>query len=237
MRIAAAAAALVALSLAACASSSNGTPTSAPSSESQPSSSTPPSPTSFPTSPATSAATSGGLTEAQAQAALLTAAEVGGGFAATTSDNTDNPLPCTPNDPPLSQQFPPAVKVQADLAGLAGNALFSEEIETYADSSTVAQVIAAGEQGLGCSTATVSGTAVTIDGPTDLSSAAKVPVDKAEAWTLTSSALNASLIIVQMHSVLVVYSFGAVPGTDTSKLPDSEKILDGGLAKVAAALK
>lgn len=212
---AAATAALVALTIAGCASARNGSPTTPPSSPSA----------------------SGGLTDAQAKAALLTAAEIGGGFAATPPDNTDSPLPCTPSAPSLSKQFPPDVKQEADFAGLNGNALFSEEIESYADAATIAQVIAAGEQGLACKTATVGGTKVTIDGPTDLTSAAKIAVDKAEAWTLQSSAIDASLIIVQLGRVLVVFSFGAVPGADTSKLPDSEKILDDALAKVAAALK
>ena len=222
MRIAVASVAvLAALTLAACSSTSNGTPTSAPTSKTTPSAS---GPTGFPSSPSTvpssATVTTGALTKTQAQAALLTAADVGGGFTQTQSANSDAPLPCTPNDPPLSQQFPPDVNVQADFTGAAGSALFSEQIETFADATGVAQVIAAGEQGLACGTATVGGVQVQIQGPTDLTAQIQVPVDKAEAWTVTSSQLNASLIIAQIGPQLAVFSFGAAPSVDTTKLPD-----------------
>lgn len=224
--------------VAACSSTSSGHPTTAPSSPTGSSASTGSVPTGFPSSSSSSAApTSGGLTEAQAQAALLTATEVGGGFAQTQSSDSDDPLPCTPTDPPLSQQFPPAVKVQADFGGASGNALFSEEIETFADADTVAQVIAAGEQGLACGTATVGGAQVKIDGPTELTSQISVPVDKAEAWSLTSSALNASLVIAQIGPQLAVFSFGAAPSVDTTKLPDPPTLITTGLRKINAGLK
>jgi hypothetical protein len=238
MRIAVPAAAVVAvaaLALSACSSTSNGTPTNAPSPTGQaPSSAS--TPTGFPSS-SSSAPTTGGLSEAQATAALLTAAEVGGGFSQTQSDDSDTPLPCTPNEPTLSQQFPPDVKVQVDFASAAGNALISEEIETFADADAVAQVVAAGEQGLSCGTTTVGGTRVKIDGPTDVTSKIQVPVDKAEAWVVKSAPLNASLIIVQTGQQLVVFSFGAPPSVDTTKLPDPGHVVTAGLEKVNAALK
>jgi len=238
MRIAVPAAAVVAvaaLALSACSSTSNGTPTNAPSATGQaPSSAS--TPTGFPSS-SSSAPSTGGLSEAKATAALLTAAEVGGGFTQTQSDDSDTPLPCSPNEPTLSQRFPPDVKVQVDFASASGNALISEEIETYADTDTVAQVVAAGEQGLSCGTTTVGGTQVKIDGPTELTSQLQVPVDKAEAWVVKSSALNASLIIVQKDQQLVVFSFGAAPSVDTTKLPDPATLVIHGVAKVNAALK
>lgn len=236
MRIVAASVALLAAAtLAACSSTSNGTPTTAPSSRTTPSSS---GPTGFPSSTSSSVPSStGGLTQAQASAALLTAAEVGGGFAQTQTNDSDTPLPCTPNDPPLSKQFPPVVNVQADFEGAGGNAVVSEQIETFADASAVAEVIAAGEQGLACGTATLGGAQVTIDGPTDLSTEIQVPVDKAEAWVVKSSALNASLIIAQLGQHLVVFAFTAAPSVDTSTLPDVGTVVTAGLEKVSAALK
>lgn len=238
MRISlAAVAALVALGSAACSSSTNGAPTVGPTSPggvSAPSSATQPSPTGFPSSTSSAA---GGLTEAQAKAALLTASDIGGGFSQTPADTSDTPLPCTPNQPPLSQQFPPGVKVEAGFGGLGGKALVSEEIESYADAGTVGQVIAAGEQGLACGTATVSGTKITIGGPTDLSAHLTTPVDKAEGWALSSSAVNGSLIVAQLGQHLVVFSFSADPSVSSSELPDAQQIVNDGLANVAAALK
>lgn len=229
---------LTATAVAACSSTSNGNPTTGPSSPPAQSTAQSPAPSasSFPSSSSQSVP-SGGLTQARAQAALLTAAEVGGGFVQTQTDDTDTPLPCTPNDPPLSQAFPPNLKVQADFGGLDGKALFSEEIESFADTDTVAQVIAAGEHGLSCGTTTVSGTQVKIEGPTDLTAQVQVPVDKVEAWSVTSSALNASLVIAQIGTQLVVFSFGAAPSVETSKLPDAATLIRTGLAKVNAALK
>jgi hypothetical protein len=241
MRIAVPAAAVVAVAalvLSACSSTSNGTPTSAASPTGQvPSSAS--TPTGFPPSSSTSstAPSSGGLTEAQAQAALLTAAEVGSGFVQTQTNDIDTPLPCKPDDPPLSHQFPPAAKVDVDFGGAGGKALFSEEIETFDDAGTIAQVIAAGEKGLGCKTATVSGTKIAIEGPTDLTSDISVPVDKAEAWVVTSTALHASLVIVAMNTQLVVFSFTGDPSVDDSQLPDPPTLITTGLRKVQAALK
>jgi hypothetical protein len=177
------------------------------------------------------------LTKTQAQAALLTAAEVGAGFTQTQSDNSNTPLPCTPNEPPLSTQFPPDVDVQADFTGAAGSALFSEEIQTYADAATVAQVIAAGEHGLGCGTAVVGGVQVQLTGPKNVAAQLQVPVDKAEVWTLASSQLNAALIITQIGPQLIVFSFGAAPSVDTSTLPDESSVVVAGLKKVNEALK
>lgn len=243
MRIAVSAAAALAavalLSTAACSSTTSGNPTAEATSASIPTTPAPSGssgPTGFPSSPSSSVA-SGGLTAAQAQAALLTAAEVGGGFSQTQTDDTDTPLPCTPSDPPLDQRFPPTVKVQSDFAGLGGKALFSEEIESYADDSTVEQVVSAGEQGLSCAAGKISGVQVKIQGPTDLSSVVQVPVDKAEAWQLTSPDVNAALILVRMGTALAIFSFAADPSVDTTQLPDSEHVFNAGLNKLAAALK
>jgi hypothetical protein len=235
-----------ALVLAACSTSSSGDPTTAPSissgtapgssSGTTPDSSSASTATGFPPS-SSGSSSSGALSQAQARAALLTAAEVGGGFTASSTDTSDTPLPCTPNAPTLSTRFPPDVKVQADFGGAGGKALFSEEVETFADAATVAQVVTAGEQGLSCSTATVGGVKITLNGPTDLTSNIQVPIDKAEAWSVRSSALNASLVIVQMGRQLVVFSFGAAPSVDTAKLPDPPTLITAGLQKVAAALK
>lgn len=241
MRIATTAATvLTALALVACSSTSNGDPTTAPSSTVQtPSSSGESSPTGFPSTSSSSSQppSTGGLSEAEAQAALLTEAEVGSGFTQTEPDDSDSPLPCAPNEPSLSEQFPADVKVQADFGGAQGKALFSEEIETYADEATLAQVISTGERGLSCPTATVGGMTVTIDGPTDLTTEIPVTNDKAEAWVLKSTAVNSSLIIVAIDTQLVVFSLTGDPSVDQSQLPDAQTLITKALEKVQAALK
>jgi hypothetical protein len=218
MRIAPiAAAVLVALALAACSSTGGGNPTTAPSSSGSP--------------------TIGGLTQTQAQSALLTAAEVGHGFAQAPTDSSGTNLPCTPNAPTLSAQFPPDVKVQADFGGAAGKALFSEEIETFADADTVAQVVAAGEQGLACTTATVGGAKVTILGPTDLTSGIPVPVDKGETWLLTTKDVHLLVVIVEIDNQLVVFSVTGARSIDRFGGIDPSELIIAGLRKVRTALQ
>ncbi len=53
----------------------------------------------------------------------------------------------------------------------------------------------------------MGGTTFKIEGPTELTSKIPVPVDKAEAWSVTSTVLNASLVIVAIDTQLVVFSF------------------------------
>ena len=108
---------------------------------------------------------------------------------------------------------------------------------TATASVSALSTIAAGEHGLACGTTTIGGARVKIDGPTDLTSQLQVPVDKAEAWVIKSSALNASLVIVQKDQQLVVFSFGAAPSVDTTKLPDPATLVTNGVGKVNAALK
>ncbi len=195
----------------------------------------PSSPTGFPSSPAAT----GGLTEAQAQAALLTAAEIGPGFTATAPATEDTPLPCTPNAPTLAQRFPPQVKVQSGFAAAAGAVQFAEEIETFADEATVRRALSAGAKGLSCGTATItSGSTsveVTIDGPTDLTDQLIAQVDQCALWSLSSSVIDATLIVAQIGRHLIVLSFGSAPSVDTSTLPKIETVTNDALQKVLDA--
>jgi hypothetical protein len=231
------AALLAAALVAACSSSSSGSPASAPSTRSSSTpSSAPASSSSAPSTPRSSASSdsAGGLTEAQATAALLTGTEVGTGFARTASDTQDTPLPCAQNDPPLDTRYPPTVKVEADYAASGVDAAVSEEIEVYADLATVAKTIAAGEQGLGCGTVTIQGDRYTISKPDDITTQLGGLADKAEAWTVKTAPANLELIIAQLGRRLVVFTFAAAASVDTNKLPNVGTVLTTGLQKVKA---
>lgn len=193
--------------------------------------------------PTTSGPTaSGGLTDQQAQAALLTAAQVGGGFKAQPANSASTPLPCDQHAPPLDQQFQPSGKARTDLVAPDGQAYVSEEVIGYDSAATADKSLAAGEKGLSCRTATikVSGHPVVyqIDPVRDVTkyvtTTLSVPVDKALDWTVHTSDVDFELVATKMGAQLVVLTFGASKKADTSKLPSENTIVGAALRKVKA---
>lgn len=182
---------------------------------------------------------SGVLSAAQARRALLTPADVGSGFRAHTLKNGSTPFPCTPNDPPLDKQFPPAVDVHGAFLNASAPAEVTEQIEGYADTGTTESALAAGEKGLGCTTGTVTingaSQRVRISGPTDLTSALAAKVDKAEGWQLKLKGVAETIVVSRIGPQLVVLEFTATAKTDQSKLPDAKKVTETALSKVIAA--
>ena len=186
-----------------------------------------------------SSSSAGGLTQQAAQDALLVGTDVGAGFAQTTSDAGTSPLPCTPNDPPLDQLVPPKVKAQTDFQNSAGSALVSEEIDGYADEATAERVLAAGEKGLACKSATITTGGqklrVTLQGPTDLTSSLKVAVDKCEGWQVKASSVDVVLIVARIGPQIVALTFTAATSVDKSTLPSTAAVTGKALSKVKEA--
>lgn len=239
-----------ALMTTACASSTGGHPVivggrtapNPPTTSSRPTTSTPPT-GSTPSTPATSQQTTGGgLTDQQAQGALLTAAEVGGGFKAQPANDKSSPLPCDQQAPSLDQQFQPTGKARTDLVAPDGQAYLSEEVIGYDSAATADKSLAAGEKGLSCRRATiqVSGHPVVyrIDPVQDVTKyvtkTLSVPVDKALDWTVHTSVVNIELVATKIGAQLVVLTFGASPRADTANLPNKDKIVADALKKVRA---
>jgi hypothetical protein len=202
---------------------------------------TPTAPSTAPT-PCCSAPSSsaGGLTQEAAQDALLVGTDIGGGFAQTTSDADTSPLPCTPNDPPLDKLVPPKVKAQTDFQNSAGSALLSEEIDGYADEATAERVLAAGEKGLACKTATIKTGGQTLQvrlqGPTDLTSSLKVAVDKCEGWQVKASTVDVVLIVARIGPQIVALTFTAATSLDKTTLPSTADVSEKALSKVEEAM-
>jgi hypothetical protein len=224
------------LGLAAC-SSSGGGPTNAPTEPvSNPVATSP----AGPSTSASSKAAADGLSQEAAQDALLVGTDVGGGFAQTTSDASTSPLPCTPNDPPLDQLVPPKVKAQTDFQNSAGSALLSEEIDGYADEATAERVLAAGEKGLACKTATIKTGGQTLrvrlQGPTDLTSSVKVAVDKCEGWQVKASSVDVVLIVARVGPQIVALTFTVAASVDKSTLPSTATVTEKALSKVKEAV-
>lgn len=177
-----------------------------------------------------------GMNRVDAQAALLTQAEVGSGLQPAKNDATRTPLPCTPKDPPLDARLPPRVQVQATFLDAAGELSFTEEIDNYGDGATVAKALALGEKGLACTKGTIRRLQVAIQGPFDLSKSVTATVDKVEAWSITSAAAKQSIVVAKIGVHLVALRFGATTGADTSA-EDAAGITQRALQKVASATR
>jgi hypothetical protein len=219
------------LSVAACSSSAGGPPADLGNTHGSPSS------PSRPTRPASSGAATA-FTDADAHDSLLTARQVGAGFRAMPSDDTGQPLPCEQQAPPLDRQFQPSAKAKTDLVARDGKAYLSEEVIGYHTAATANHALAAGERGFSCRAATVqvNGKPVRyrIQPAQDITANVGVPVDKAMLWRVRTSIVNIQLVAVKIGAQLVVISFAAPPGADTSDLPNPASVLRAALTKVKA---
>jgi hypothetical protein len=174
------------------------------------------------------------LTQAQAQAALLTQSEVGSGLATAPVDTKQMPFPCTPDLPPPDVQVPPKVSAKATFANSTQDLQFTEQIESYADEATATKALIAGEKGLTCPVGQVGNLSVTIQGPIDLSTSFTTKMDGAEAWALSQSQAKQSIIVAKMGSRLVALTFAEVTGADDRSV-DAAGIAGAALAKAGAA--
>jgi hypothetical protein len=196
------------------------------------------SPSATPSTPSASSA-SGAPGQSRATRALLTAAEIGGGFTTLGSAQKPAALPCRPHDRPVTEQVRPAAKANAGYRNGNGRAVVAESVAFYRTKTMAAKTIAIIERGLACSRATL-GTgknrdAVQIDGPLPVGSALSVPVDKSESWTAEGQTTNTVYFVTLARATVVVLAFTVVVGTDTSGLPSTEKIIDDALRKAEAA--
>jgi hypothetical protein len=136
--------------------------------------------------------------------------------------------------------MPPSAKAQADFANAAGSALVSEEITVYADEAATKTVLAAGEKGFACKSATLTTDngklPVTIAGPTDLTTSVNVPVDKCEGWQISAQTANVVVIVARIGRQIIAMTFTAAASVDASTLPDSRTLTEAALKKVQAAL-
>jgi hypothetical protein len=233
---------VVAVSLGACSSSGG---SSAPSST-PPASASPSAPASSPassgaSSPASSPAPSptltaqrGPLTQAQAEAALLTAAEAGSGLKSAPSDTTPQPFPCTPHSKPPDVTVPPKAKATATFVNSTQDIEVIQQIASFTDEATAVKALQLAEKGLDCSTGTVGGQTVQLKGPLDVTNSLTTKVDAAGIWAVNGKGAKQSIIIVKMGQRVLALSFGAATGADESSL-DAIGIVNRALAKVAVA--
>jgi hypothetical protein len=175
-----------------------------------------------------------GLTTAQAQAALLTDAEIGNGLSTSDLTPPDYPLPCTPNAKPLSKLVPPVAHATHTWSDKTDSIEITETINNYGDDATVEHALNLTEAGMSCDSGQIGSVAVSIGKPQDLSKNIKAAVDGIEAWAVTSSTSHETVILAKIDTQLVTMVFGVLPGLPRNAI-DAARIVQNAMAKVTQA--
>jgi hypothetical protein len=191
-------------------------------------------PSSSAAAPSSSAAGGETVTQAEANAALLTPADLGSGFVAAQFSPGSDPLPCTPNDPPLGQQFDSTLQAGTAMTTQSQDVGLSEELRVYADPDTAAQVFDAAKHGLDCKSGKLdlTGTAETVTFSDEQDVTADVGAESAVAVQATSAKYRIVLVGCKLGRLVVLFSFLGDKGADTSKLPSPIVIAQKGVAKI-----
>jgi hypothetical protein len=186
------------------------------------------------TPPSTGPSVDAGLTQSQAEQALLSQSDVGNGLQVKPTNPVNTPFPCAPDAPPLDAQVHPPVHAEVTFTDDLQSIELTEEINNYGDDATVAKALKIGEAGLACKSGSVGRFNVTVSGPSDLKAKITADVDKAEAWAVHSGVANESIIVAKIGTQLVVLTFGVFANANAQGL-DAAGITQKALAKVRNA--
>jgi hypothetical protein len=191
-------------------------------------------PSSSAAAPSSSATSGETVTQAEANAALLTPADVGTAFTAAQFSPSSDPLPCTPSDPPLEQQFDSTLQAGTAMATKTGDVGLSEEMRVYADPDTATQVLQAAVQGLDCKSGklNLTGTPETVTFSAEQDVTSDVGADSATAVQATSAKYGIVLVGAKIGRLVVLFSFLSDKSADTSKLPSPITIAKTGITKI-----
>jgi hypothetical protein len=174
------------------------------------------------------------VTPAEASAALLTPADVGKHFVKAQFQPGDDPLPCTPDDPPLEQQIPATLEVGTAVLTRAQGAAMGEDLRLYADPSTAQQLVALARAGLDCRHGQLRLTGapetVTFGKVQDVTSA--VNADEAIAVQATSARYGILLVAARLGRLVVLFNFLRTLSTPSAALPNPIGIVAKGVAKI-----
>jgi hypothetical protein len=168
---------------------------------------------------------------------LLTAGEVGPGFTGQASDAAGGPPPCgSATDPSLDSQVPPTAKVAENYVHASPEAQLVEELIAYSDEATAQRAVTIGKAGLNCTAGNLysaDGTATPITIGAPQSTNLNIPqVNEAIAWTLKNAAITGAFVAIRYSgNHLLVLTFLAPVNADTSKLPDTGKIVTAAVTK------
>jgi hypothetical protein len=187
-----------------------------------------------PPTPQTSTGKYQGLTTQQAQAALLTVAEVGNKLSISDLNPPDFPHPCTPDAKPLSKLVPPVAHATQTWGDDTDSIEITETIDNYGDDATVGRALRLTEAGMSCHSGEIGSVSVTVGKPQDLSKNVKASVDKIEAWALSSATSRETVIVAKIDTQLVSMVFGVLPSVPRNAF-DAATIVQDAMAKVTEA--
>jgi hypothetical protein len=189
------------------------------------------------TTAAAETTTTGADVQAQAQAALLTAADLPAGFTDLEWTDSNDPPPCAAaGTESVDDQLPPQLVVGSLAQNDAIPAVFLQEIRLYSSEAEAANSVGLGTAGLDCPVGTVANsdgttTDLNIAAPQDVS--ADVGVDSATAWAVTSDQFVGTLVAVQLGAAVVTFQFETTPEADTTALGDPLDAVKAGIQKIA----
>jgi len=177
------------------------------------------------------------ITQAEAQAALLTPAEVGAKFAQAAYTPQDQQAPCGAGGPALEDAVPQTLRVGATIVSVTLKASFSEELFAYPDADHAAKALAFLEKGVTCKSGKLplaSGglLPVTIGAVQDVTAQLR-PARKAVAVQVDSSITKIVLAAAQLGRLMVVFTFAAFKSTPDSALPNPIGLAAKAVTKVA----
>lgn len=223
---------VVPVAVAGCSSSSNGKANGSSAPATTPAATT----ATTPSAPASSSS-SEAITQAQATAALLTAADVGTTFTSAQFKPSTDALPCTPNDPPLEQQVPSTLQVGSAVIAKSNQAALSEDLRFYPDVATAQQVLSLAAKGLDCASGklNITGTPETVTFGKQQDVTAAVGADQAVA--VPAAAANYSIVLIgcRIGRALVLFSFLRTKTSSTSVLPNPITIAAKGVTKIKSS--
>ncbi|GAB2474817.1 hypothetical protein [Jatrophihabitans fulvus] len=221
--------------LSACSSDGDGgaPPSSAPSVASSAPSSAPSSGTAASSESSSGASSGASSGSAALEPALLPASDFGSDYRREVGDTGDrDPLPCTPNDPPLVQQVPPQQYLNGTYVRTDRAIQVTENVFVFADDSAAERYVAAAQKGLGCGSGRIGNESFKISAGTRFSTG--TDSDDAIGWDLATSGFKGTLALVRLDEKIVAFTFIATNAAANELQP--RPIVEKGVARVDAAL-
>lgn len=189
-----------------------------------------------PTEPTEPMDTAGDITQEQVDAALLTAAEVSPELVEGTWTDESTPPPCDPDATPTDEQVPPQVEGGVSFETADGAALMEEELSIYETDALAAEAFQLGSAGLDCTEGTFAdGSAFTIGAPTDVTAEVNTSgLGTTTLWEVAGEGFEGALVVTLSSRVLLVTTFIATDGADTSGLPAPIEVAEAAFSKALA---
>jgi len=225
--------AVVTFAVTACSGSSTAGRAASPP-QSSPAATSPTGPTGFPATPPSSSPT---ITQAELDAAMLDAADVGHGFVLGTFQPNTQGGPCEPTGTPsVDQRVPPEFSAGRTFDSRTVQAEITQNAAIYSTTAMAAHAFALAVRGESCRHGLLAGTTqVTISPGQDVTSQVNGNgVGKSTAWQLTSGSIRAVIVATLSGRVADACIFVAGAKVNTAKLPNPLALAKAAFDKLLA---